>query len=150
MDNHNHQDDNDLAAAAAAALDAPQFHHALQQPDFSVHHQQHQHHDDQQHLDNHPNSNKQFDDPGIVDLDPELLNHDHDGQGLNGEIDVHDLHIPDDVGHDNLDLDLGMGTPHDVDLDMGINDYRRPPTIRKGELTRFDTHMMCPDSKGLC
>lgn len=120
------QDNSDLAAAAAAALEAPQFHEALQQPDFSAHHHQHEH-------DEH--------DPLKQDLgdgtEHELEHHDVDQDEHALDVSVHGLEIPDDVdvdvGHDNLNLDLGMGTPHDVDLDMGINDYRRPPTIRKGE-----------------
>lgn len=116
MDSHHHDDDaSDLAAAAAAALDVPQFHHELQQPDFSQHHD-HDHHD--------PNK--------IEDVHIEHhIQHPHDDpHGL--EI-VHGLEIPDDVGHDDLNLDLGMGTPQDLDMDMG-NDFRRPPTIRKGKL----------------
>ena len=113
MDN---QDENDLAAAAAAALDAPQFHHPLQQPDFSHHHLDHDHgHDkiEEVHIDHQ---------------------HHHD-QDQHHDLDVQ-LDIPDDVNHDDLNLDLGTGTPtHDVDLDMG-NDFRRPPTIRKGESGR--------------
>jgi len=103
MDNQ----DNDLAAAAAAALDAPQFHHPLQQPDFSHHH-----------LD--PNK--------IEEVHVDHQHHHEDDQ--HHDLDVQ-LDIPDDV-NDDLNLDLGMHTPnHDVDLDMG-SDFRRPPTIRKG------------------
>jgi hypothetical protein len=105
MDN---QDTDDLAAAAAAALDAPQFHHPLQQPDFSHHH-----------LD--PNK--------IEEVHVDHQHHHEDDQ--HHDLDVQ-LDIPDDV-NDDLNLDLGMGTPgHDVDLDMG-SDFRRPPTIRKGK-----------------
>lgn len=104
MDNQ----DNDLAAAAAAALDAPQFHHPLQQPDFSHHH-----------LD--PNK--------IEEVHVDHQHHHEDDQ--HHDLDVQ-LDIPDDV-NDDLNLDLGMHTPtHDVDLDMG-SDFRRPPTIRKGK-----------------
>jgi hypothetical protein len=115
MDNHHDDDTTELAAAAAAAaaLDVPQFHHPLQQPDFGQHHDHDPNKIEDVHIEHH-------------------IQHGHDDHhGL--DVSVHGLEIPDDVTHDDLNLDLGMGTPQDVDLDMGSNDFRRPPTIRKGK-----------------